>query len=213
MVSEHQVRAVAVLIGPRVASLRLEVDQRRIEAGNSRNVQKDATAEIDIRLEVDRRQVPANPELVLQARGRRPAPGPDVAMRVRVGEDERPRRRDRVEIGAVIGFLDVTVDDLEVVIRAQGVVATRQPLVAIVEVLLQEAVTRGVENPVGARIAAVVAVDVVRTMDRATGSRSAPPDRSSGQPTGARSRCAPNHQRPRSSGSCRSGDRCGPGST
>ena len=83
-------------------------------------------------------------------------------MAMRSGEHERRRERDLVDIRAIVILEDVAVGELEPVIPVQLVVRAGHPLIPIVEVILEESVPGGVQDPVGARVAAVVAVDLVR---------------------------------------------------
>ena len=96
VVAGHIGRVSCDLVGPRVAPLRLK---ERPSAGgverarDARHSEEDPAAEIDVAFERDRRQVAANPQLVLKPGRRRPAPRPREALRG-IGEDERPRRRE-----------------------------------------------------------------------------------------------------------------------
>ena len=79
-----------------------------------------------------------------------------------------------IEVRAIVGLPEVAVDELEAVASNSARSRNAHPLVAIVEIVLREAVARRVEEPVGARVAAVEAVHLVRTRDSARGLPTAP---------------------------------------
>ena len=162
-------RVVDDLVGPRVAALRLEAGPVCVLLGTGveraampGTLKRTPAAEVDVALEGDRREVAADPQLVLEAGRRRPAPRAHEPLRRGLGEHQRARQGDEVEVGAIVGLLEVAVDELEAVLGIQLVVGARHPLVAIVEIVLLEAVPRRVEDAIRARVAAVVAVHLVR---------------------------------------------------
>ena len=117
-----------------------KLTERRIEAAIAGTL-KNAAAEIDVRSR--RRPAPGCRRSAARSAGASDAAqrhAPTKRCACDSVKTSGRGRRDMVEVGAVVGLLDVAVDELEAVIRIQRVVGARQPLVAIVEVVLLEAV-------------------------------------------------------------------------
>ena len=125
-----------------------------------RGVVEDAAAVVPRALEPHGREIRAAAQLILEVGAFQPAPCQREPLRVGVREDQGSIGADEVEIGSVVGFLEVAVDTLDLVAGRERVVHPESVLVPVVQVGLIEAVAGRVQHTGGCRVPGVVVVDV-----------------------------------------------------